>query len=113
MSIIFGIRAMDEQFVEEDHLRRLASATDRWAPDGTFVQAKTNIGMGFQPYYTHERSKLERLPLVSAQGDMLCLDGRLDNHKELQHNLELPAESSDSEIVIAAFNRWGETASLG
>src|SRR5258708_5673779 len=65
--------------------------------------------MGFQPLYTHERSKLERHPAIAARGDILSFDGRLDNHEELRKVLELPSEvTPDSEIVLAAFERWGE-----
>ena len=109
MSIIFGIRAAADQQIEERHLRDLARATERYAPDGTFVAATANVGMGYQPYYTHERSKLETRPVIDTVGSMLCFDGRLDNHQELQTTLGLERESvADSEIVLRAFRHWGE-----
>jgi asparagine synthase (glutamine-hydrolysing) len=109
MSIIFGIRAAEDEHVEERHLRDLAQATERYAPDGTFVLTRANVGMGFQPYQTHERSKLEGLPHTDERGAMLSFDGRLDNHDDLGTILGLDGENSaDSEIVLAAFNRWGE-----
>lgn len=77
MSIIFGIRAAADQHIEERHLRDLARATERYAPDGTFVAATAKVGMGYQPYYTHERSKLETQPVIDTGGSMLCFDGRL------------------------------------
>jgi asparagine synthase (glutamine-hydrolysing) len=110
MSIIFGIRAADEQQVEERHLRELARATERYAPDGTFVAAKANVGMGFQPFHSHERSRLEAQPATDGRDATLCFDGRLDNHEELRVTLDLTrADPADSEIVLAAFDRWGES----
>jgi asparagine synthase (glutamine-hydrolysing) len=37
------------------------------------------------------------------------IDGRLDNYRELAQLLELEAHNlSDSQILLAAFDRWGE-----
>lgn len=110
MSILFGVRAADGDPIAESRLRRLAVATERYAREGTTVLVRANVGMGFQPCCTHERSKLDAQPAVTARGDMLSFDGRLDNRKELHEELELPdKEAPDPEIVLAAFDRWGET----
>jgi asparagine synthase (glutamine-hydrolysing) len=109
MSIIFGIREAEGQIVEGLQLRQLAGATDRYSLDGTYVKASGRVGMGFQPYHTHQRSNLEAQPAVTARGDMLTFDGRLDNHIELCHALDLQHEQTpDSMIVLEAFQRWGE-----
>ena len=109
MSILFGVRAADGESVTESQLRRLAQATSPYAPDGTSVLVRENVGMGFQPYYTHERSRIVSEPLVAEQGDMLSFDGRLDNHEDLCSELELPLKAaSDYEILLAAFDKWGE-----
>jgi asparagine synthase (glutamine-hydrolysing) len=109
MSIIFGLRKNEGGSVVEPELRRLALATQSFAPDGTFVTASGLVGMGFQPYHTQPRSTLESSPLTDAAGNVVAFDGRLDNHKELSELLEIRSQCpSDSEIVLAAFRRWGE-----
>jgi asparagine synthase (glutamine-hydrolysing) len=109
MSIIFGVRQGRDNTVHEQTLLDLAHATDRWAPDGTFVRAKGRIGMGVQPYRTHKRCGLEMQPVVDDLGNMVALDGRIDNYKELCERLILQDPNTpDSEIVLAAFMRWGE-----
>ena len=109
MSIIFGIRKTLGDAVEHSQLLKLAGATERCATHGTFLTAKGHIGMGFQPYHTHERSHLESQPIIDELGNMISLDGRLDNHKELIQELGLESpEASDSTIVLAALKRWGE-----
>jgi asparagine synthase (glutamine-hydrolysing) len=109
MSIIFGVRTGNDAPVEDSFLRNLALATARYAPDGTFVQVGTHIGMGFQPYYTHERSKLETRPASDRHGNLLAFDGRLDDHEELRKALGLlPPPVADSSLILAAFERWGE-----
>jgi asparagine synthase (glutamine-hydrolysing) len=109
MSIIFGVRKSERDLVIEPQLLDLARATDQWAPDGTFVNMQGHVGMGFQPYHTHQRSNLESQPPVDQFGNMATLDGRLDNHKELREQLDvLESDTPDSLIALAAFRRWGE-----
>ncbi|RXH53879.1 asparagine synthetase B family protein [Granulicella sibirica] len=111
MSIIFGVRKSEEDLVTEQDLLHLGHTTDRYALDGTSVHSRGRVGMGFQPYHTHERSRLECGPSSDNDtGNMLGFDGRLDNHKELCSllNIAVP-QASDSVIVLAAFARWGES----
>lgn len=109
MSIIFGIKRPVGDVIEERHLWTLANATDRWAPDGTFVRVQGGIGMGFQPYRTQQRSILESQPVTDDLGNMVTLDGRLDNHQELRDLLTIDDPNTlDSLIVLAAFRRWGD-----
>ena len=109
MSSLFGIRQAEGCAVEQGLLQRIASATDSYAPDGTSIAANGRVGMGFQPYHTHQRSHLESKPVVNTRGDMLTFDGRLDNFKELCGLLDLKHEQApDSMIALAAFTRWGE-----
>jgi asparagine synthase (glutamine-hydrolysing) len=108
MSVIFGVAKATGKSVEKRDLLNLAHLTRKYAPDGTFVDAHGHIGMGFQPYHTHRRSKLEALPLVDVHGNILAFDGRLDNYAELSDLLNLrEAEVPDSCIVLKAFERWG------
>jgi asparagine synthase (glutamine-hydrolysing) len=109
MSILFGVRYTDGRAVDESQLIELAHATERYAPDGTFVRSLGGLGMGFQPYHTHQRSTLESQPAIDAQGNMITFDGRLDNHKELSELLGiLERDTPDSLIALAAFQRWGD-----
>ena len=109
MSIIFGIRRVAEHSIEQSVLQELSQATRHYAPGGTSFVIKDNVGMGFQPFYTHERSRLDKEPTVNVHGNLLSLDGRIDNYAELSEMLDLPHSGvSDSEIILAAFERWGE-----
>lgn len=109
MSIIFGMQRTDRSRVEERELRELARATKKHAVDGTFMLAKETVGMGFQPNHTHSRSRLESQPASDDAGNIIVFDGRLDNPGELRFRLSLPQEEiADSEIALAAFERWKE-----
>lgn len=108
MSILFGICQAEGHAVEEPQLMALAQGTKRYAVDGTFTRTEGRVGMGFQPYHTHLRSKLESELAIDKRGNLLTLDGRVDNYRELCQLLDIPdGEFADSQIVLAAFERWG------
>src|ERR1700739_1785970 len=108
MSVIFGILKPAREQVTREELLILASATQRFAPDGTSVHASGNLGLGFQPYHTHLRSHLESQPASDRSGNHLVFDGRLDNHAELKSELGIGAkDASDSVLILAGFERWG------
>ena len=110
MSIIFGICKPVGNMVTEQELQSLAASTRRYASEGTFMRVKDRIGMCFQPFHTAERSRLESTPNVDFRGNVLVFDGRLDNHKELKHELQVGNHDiSDSSLILAAFMRWHET----
>jgi asparagine synthase (glutamine-hydrolysing) len=108
MSIIFGVHNYNCKPVNERELGRLARSTELFALDETFLRVEKDVGMGFQPYHTHQRSSLESQPLLDQGGNMLVLDGRFDNFQDLIRQLDLHVEAPDSRIVLAAFERWGE-----
>jgi asparagine synthase (glutamine-hydrolysing) len=108
MSMIFGILKPAQEQVTREELQILGLATERYAPDGTYVHASGNLGMGFQPYHTHLRSHLESQPASDRSGNQLVFDGRLDNHRELRNELGISdKESSDSVLILAGFEKWG------
>lgn len=109
MSIIFGLSKSSEDIVTRQELLRLAAATNRFAPDGTSIAAQGRNGMGFQPYHTHERSRLESQPLIDIHGNLLVFDGRIDNYAELCDLLDIRDPGvPDSLVVLAGFRRWGQ-----
>src|SRR5579859_1085488 len=108
MSIIFGVSGPHADQGRSRHLERLSRATHRYALDGTFLKAMGRIGMGFQPYYTDEHSRLEKQPLTSGEGTLVVFDGRLDNRDVLCDQLELENSGTpNSSIVLASFQHWG------
>lgn len=111
MSTQFGIWRPGGGAVEEPELVELGEKTAHLAPDGISRVCRRNIGMGFQPFHTHERSKLDTQPLHMANGNMVTLDGRIDNHQELLEELEIAdRNTADSVVIAAALRRWGADA---
>jgi asparagine synthase (glutamine-hydrolysing) len=109
MSTVFGILNVDRKPLLRKELELLGDATTFLAAEGTFLHVAHTVGMGYQPYRTHQRIELEMQPTLDPKGNMVVLDGRLDNYYELSKKLGLSdVETSDSQIVLTAFDRWGE-----
>jgi asparagine synthase (glutamine-hydrolysing) len=109
MSVIFGTYCSDNTLAEENSLLRLADATMRYGVDGTYTSCTQQVGMGFQAFHTHARSWLECQPATDPLGNMIVLDGRLDNHEDIAAMEGLQKGSlSDSDLVLKAFVRHGE-----
>lgn len=109
MSILTGFLQDRGGFASELELRRLSRATEKYATGESKVYVHERLGMGFQPYLSHERSAMETGPRADLYGNVLSFDGRLDNHGEIADELGLDhTDEPDSEIVLAAFERWGE-----
>jgi len=108
MNIIFGIWRPKGAMVEKAELNALAGPTERFAEDGLSTRTAANIGMGAQAHYTDDRSRLEDQPASDLAGRLLGYDGRLDNHADLQRELNCDTEIlADTEIVLRAYQRWG------
>jgi asparagine synthase (glutamine-hydrolysing) len=109
MSIIFGLLKERGARAAESEVLDLALATDRYATGASAVYTEGRLGMGIQPYFSHQRSTMENRPAKDADGNILGFDGRLDNYQELSERLGLGGpEIPDSQIVLSAFARWGE-----
>src|SRR5262245_61987966 len=67
------------------------------------------VGMIFRAFHTNRESRRESQPCVSRYGHVLCWDGRLDNAKELISAVTplIAADSTDVNVVMAAYVKWG------
>jgi asparagine synthase (glutamine-hydrolysing) len=108
MSAIFGTCLSQDAVVDERSMLRLAEATSRYAVDKPRVFSQHRIGMGFQAFQTHHRASLEQQPVIDHLGNVLVLDGRLDNYQELAARAGINGEAvSDSALILMTFERWG------
>jgi len=107
MSIIFGLLKEQGAKILREEVQRLAFPTRRYATGTGAVFQNGRLGLGFQPYVSHERSKFD-VGLVVSPECSFCFDGRLDNHSDLSKAVELDPDASDSMIVRSAFLLWGE-----
>src|SRR3989454_9825112 len=78
-------------------------------PDGAGVWSGGAVGLGHRLLHTTPESLREHLPLASGDGTLvLTADARIDNRGELLAALGRGVEATDAELILAAYERWGE-----
>ena len=112
MSAIAGILNLDGKPSSPDLLRSMTDTARHRGPDGEGVWSDGPVGIGAQMHWTTPEARFERQPTVSADGALAIVwDGRLDNREELVGTLSrrsgVDARSTDVDLVLAAYRRWG------
>ena len=113
MSAIVGLYNRDGKPVDEVAVSRMLDSLAHRGPDGAGVWNKGSIGLGHRMLWTTPESLQEKLPLMSQTGDLvLTADARIDNRDELISRLGLTdhpsGEIADSQLILAAYEKWGE-----
>src|SRR5271163_557897 len=108
MSIIFGMRKQNGALVSEEDVLQLGAATARYGRDSTAIRNSGRIGMGVQVSHSYRRSRLGSGPFCDPRGNLISVDGRLDNYKELSAELQMDnTRTSDTVLMFEAFLKWG------
>jgi asparagine synthase (glutamine-hydrolysing) len=113
MSGIVGIHYIDGRSVDSADLKRMVDILAHRGPDGADLWVDGSVGLGHRMLWTTPESLIEELPLVSQTGDLVITsDARIDNRDELicalQFNHCPPEKITDSQIILAAYEKWGE-----
>lgn len=115
MSGYFGAARLDGRPVDERLLARIADRLAFRGPQGTNVWRRNGIGSCFTLLRTNAPLQSERQPVVQSDHFFLWGDIRLDARAELYARLAetSPAPSAgltNEELLLFAWNRWGEQA---
>lgn len=113
MSGIVGIYYLDGRGVDPVDLGKMVDVLAHRGPDGAEVWHQGCMGLGHRMLWSTPESLDEQLPMVAQQGALvLTADARIDNRDELISALGLKSrpvpEISDSELILAAYEKWGE-----
>ncbi len=113
MSGIAGIYYLDGRPVEKTDIQRMVDSIAHRGPDGCGVWTDGSVGLGHRMLWTTPESLHEKLPLTNKTRDLtITADARIDNRDELIPALNFngrPRETiPDSEIILAAYEKWGE-----
>lgn len=116
MSGIAGIYYPDGRPVDRTDLERMGAAIAHRGPDGEGVWSNGPVALGHRMLWTTPESLQERLPRLSATGDfVLTADARIDNRDDLVAALDLSdrptSEVTDSQLILAAYEKWGTSCS--
>ena len=113
MSGIAGILSLDGRPIDPTLIERMTAAMCHRGPDGVGHWVDGSVALGHRMLHATPESLAESQPLLDEQG-RLCLtfDGRVDNRKELRDALEAAGiqlrDSTDAELVLKAYQCWGE-----
>jgi len=112
VSAIFGLYHRDQRPVAHLDLERMSDILAHRGTDGTGTFLSRSVGLGHRMLWTTPESLNEHLPMdQKSSGLAITADARIDNREELSDSLELKqllSEISDSELIIAAYEKWGE-----
>src|SRR3990167_8666785 len=113
MSGIAGIFHLDGRPADPALLHRMTEAMAHRGPDGAGHWSDGPVALGHRMLWTTPEALQEKQPLTDELGDLcLTLDGRVDNREELRQALEAGGlhlrTDTDAELVLRAYERWGE-----
>ncbi len=113
MSAIAGIYYLDGRRVKPEDLDRMLEKLAHRGQDAAGVWHEGPAGLAHRMLWTTPESLGETLPLQNRRGDrVLTADARLDNREELINELGFPGQPakdiSDSQLILSAYEKWGE-----
>ncbi len=113
MSGICGVVNLDGRPADRELLHSMAARMSHRGPNGIRYWAEGPAALAHAALHTTPESLREVQPLISPSG-LLCLtfEGRVDNREELKAALEdksiLLRDDTDAELVLGAYELWGE-----
>ncbi len=109
MSAIFGFVHLDKQPASPSRLEQMDAALAHHGADGGGLWTQAAIGLGQRQMCFTPQDRWERQPSISGDGQrVLVADARLDNRRELLAAGHWPATLADSELILRAYEKWGE-----
>src|SRR5512141_1747516 len=112
MSGIAGIIHFDRMPVQAGQIESMTAAMAHRGPEGLAHWQEGSAAFGHCLLRTTPESADEHQPLVDRDaGLVLVFDGRIDNALELTRELRISGATlrtrADSELVLRAYERWG------
>ncbi|NOT62413.1 MAG: asparagine synthase (glutamine-hydrolyzing), partial [Acidobacteria bacterium] len=110
IGIIRGIITNNQAI--EPRLARMIARQHHRGPDaqGSFTSAHGNVALGHNRLSIIDLSELGRQPMTNHDGTIvIAFNGEIYNYRELRRELaDYPYRSqSDTEVMLAAYERWG------
>ena len=90
-------------------LQQMADAIAQQPADATGQWFDGPIGLACRALHTTPEAQREQQPLYDGGAQLaLVFDGRVDNRDELLDALAAPPAATDADLVLRAYERWGE-----
>ena len=113
VSAIVGIYYFDGRPIDHLNLEEMMARVAHRGADAVGVWGQGEIGLGNRLLWTTPESLKEKLPRLNQAGELvLTADARLDNRAELVALLGLTdgphCDITDGQLILAAYEKWGE-----
>ena len=113
MSGIAGIYHLDGHPANPVLLTRMTDIIADRGPDGEGHWLAGPVGLGHRMLHTTSESLHQKQPVVDDTGQLvITADARIDNRDELISTLEVDrhhkGEISDAELILKAYEKWGQ-----
>ncbi|MBW4446580.1 MAG: lasso peptide isopeptide bond-forming cyclase [Spirirestis rafaelensis WJT71-NPBG6] len=114
MSGIMGIHYLGDRPVNSADLAQMVDILTHRGPDRADIWVDGAVGFGHRMLWTTPESLLEELPFANSTGDLIITsDARIDNRHELISELDFnncpPDKITDSQLILAAYQKWKES----
>lgn len=114
---ITGVRHFGTGRVDEDALERMTRALRHRGPDdhGVFVDVKNGVALGNQRLAVLDLSPQGHMPMANRKKTLwVTYNGEIYNFREIRRELETRGRtflsSSDTEVLLEAYEEWGMKA---
>jgi asparagine synthase (glutamine-hydrolysing) len=113
MSGVVGIIHLDGAPVDPQMLQRLTDFQLFRGPDALRLWIDGHVGFGHTLLKTNSKPGDEGQPLSLDRNAWIVADARLDGRRDLVAKLtatgqQLPVGATDAELILRAYNAWGE-----
>jgi asparagine synthase (glutamine-hydrolysing) len=111
VSAICGLFHLDGRSATPNLIGSMSATLGHRGPDASGSWCDEMVALGHRMLHTTPESLTEVQPLVSTRdGLVLVADARIDNREDLIATLRLSRapKPTDSQIILAAYARWGE-----
>ena len=113
MSGIAGIFNLDGRPVKQTDLQDMTNSLRRRGPHGSDIWHQGPVGLCHQLLWTTSESFHERITHLESSSHLaITADARIDNREDLLLTLGFVGasgkESTDSQLILAAYEKWGE-----
>jgi len=109
MSVQFGTWNFEGQAATRDYIDEVSTMLAPYGPDSNELYSHDGLTIVYRAFHTTKESRRETQPHIAASGAVVTWDGRLDNRGDLISQVPDPLtiNSTDVEVVAAAYEKWG------
>lgn len=113
MSAIFGTYNFENKPISSTQIGAMSNTLSHRGNDDVRIWTDENVGLGHRMLWTTPESLHEKLPKTSYFSNLtITADARIDNREDLIKQLGIPQYHdeviTDSDIILFAYEKWGE-----